>query len=126
MSDEGERFARALAAQDSLALKGVLAEHVDFAALTPGRNWASGDAAEVVDDIVLGPWFGPGRSVELVSVATEQVADCRCVAYRLRVRKDGADHLVEQHAFYTARDDRIDWMRLVCSGYRPAEVAVGP
>lgn len=100
-------------------LRAVLAEHVDFAALTPGRHWTATDPAEVVDKIILGPWFGPGRRiVELCSVTTSQIGDCRHVGYQLRVHRDGTDQLVEQHAFYTARDGRIDWIRIVCSGYR--------
>lgn len=121
MSNEGERFAQAVAAQDAAALRAVLADHVEFNALTPGRTWTATGPTEVVDEIVLGPWFGPGRRiVELCSVTTDQVADCQHVGYRLRVERDGAENLVEQHAFYAAHDDRIDWMRVVCSGYRPA------
>jgi ketosteroid isomerase-like protein len=119
VSTEGERFAHAIAAQDRAALRAVLADDVDFAALTPSRPWTATNPAEVVDDIVLGRWFGPDRRiVELSSVTTAEVADCRHVGYRLLVQRDGADHVVEQHAFYTARDGRIDWIRIVCSGYR--------
>lgn len=119
MSTEGERFAHAIAAQDPSALRAVLADHVDFAALTPGGQWTATGPAEVVDDVVLGRWFAPDRRiVGLSSVTTAEVADCRHVGYRLLVQRDGADHVVEQHAFYTARDGRIDWIRIVCSGYR--------
>ena len=121
MTTEGERFANAIAAQDPAALRAVLADRIDFAALTPGRHWTATSPADVVDDIVLGPWFGSGRRVvELSSVTTADVADCRHVGYRLLVERDGADHVVEQHAFYTTRDGRIDWIRIVCSGYRAA------
>ncbi len=34
----GERFARALAAKDSAALRAVLADAIDFQALTPGAD----------------------------------------------------------------------------------------
>lgn len=119
MTTTGERFANAVAAQDRAALRGVLTDDVDFAALTPGRTWASTDAAEVADEIVLGRWFGAAvRIVELCSVTTGQVVDCEQVGYRLRVRREGTDNLVEQQAFYTTRGDRIDWIRIVCSGYR--------
>lgn len=120
MSTEGERFANAIAAQDPAALRAVLAEHVDFAALTPGRHWSATEPTEVVDEIVLGPWFGPGREiVELCSVTNGQVAETRHVGYRMRVHRDGVDHLVEQQAYYTARDGRIDWIRILCAGYQP-------
>ncbi|HEX5401540.1 MAG TPA: hypothetical protein VFX16_04475 [Pseudonocardiaceae bacterium] len=115
----GERFANAVAAQDPAALRAVLADHVDFAALTPGGHWTATGPAEV-DDIVLGHWFAPDRRiVELSSVTTAEVADCQHVGYRLLVQRDGADHVVEQQAFYTVLDGGIDWIRIVCSGYRP-------
>ena len=53
----GERFARALAAKDSSALRALLADPVDFQALTPGRHWQAASPGEVVDQIVLGTWF---------------------------------------------------------------------
>jgi hypothetical protein len=119
MPAEGERFARALAAQNPAGLRAVLAGQVDFAALTPGRHWAATDPGQVVDEIILGHWFGADSQItELCSVTTGQVADCQHVAYRLRVRKDRADYLVEQQAFYTAHDGEIDWIRILCSGYR--------
>jgi hypothetical protein len=120
MTTEGEQFARALAAQDPAALRAVLAARIDFAALTPGRHWTSTDPAEVVGEIILGRWFGPGRRItELCSVTTGRVAGCRHVGYLLRVERDGTDHLVEQQAYYTTRDGAIDWLRVLCSGYQP-------
>ncbi|TDP94943.1 hypothetical protein [Labedaea rhizosphaerae] len=116
---EGELFARALAAQDSAALQATLAPSIDFAALTPGRHW-TGTSPTEVDEIILGRWFGPGRRiVSLCSVSSDAVADCRRVGYRLLVQRDGLDHLVEQQAFYTTRGGVIDWLRVLCSGYRP-------
>jgi hypothetical protein len=119
MTTEGEQFARALAAQDPAALRAVLAARIDFAALTPGRHWTSTDPAEVVGEIILGRWFGPGRRVtELCSLTTGRIAGCRHVGYLLRVERDGTDHLVEQQAYYTTRDGAIDWLRILCSGYQ--------
>lgn len=120
MTTEGEEFARALAARDSTGLRAVLAREVDFAGLTPGRHWTATDPAEIVDDVIFGHWFGSGRTIlELCSVTTGRVADCGHVTYRLRVERDGVDHLVEQQAYYTARDGEIGWLRVLCSGYRP-------
>ena len=99
-------------------MRATLADEIDFAALTPARPW-SGSSASEVGEIILGRWFGPGRRiVELCSVTMDQVVDCRHVGYRLLVRRDGVDHLVDQQAFYTARDGSIDWLRILCSGYR--------
>ena len=116
---EGERFARAVADQDPAALRAVLADRIDFAALTPGRHWTSTDPAEVVGEIILGRWFGSGRRItELCSVTTGRVAGCRHVGYLLRVERGGTDHLVEQQAYYTTRDGAIDSLHILCSGYQ--------
>ena len=52
-------------------------------------------------------------------MATGQVVDCEHVAYRLRVRTEGRDYLVEQQAYYRTDGPRITWMRVLCSGYQP-------
>jgi hypothetical protein len=51
------------------------------------------------------------------------VADREHVAYRLRVRNAEGEFLVEQQAYYHVTGGRIDWMRVLCSGYRPAPAA---
>ena len=97
MITAGERFARALAAKDSAGLCALLADPVDFQALTPGRHWQAADGRQVAEEIILGQWFGAGDDiVELCSVTTGQVAEREHVAYRVRVRRSGSDYLVEQ------------------------------
>lgn len=118
----GARFARALAAKDPAALRGCLAEGLDFQALTPGRHWQAGSPGEVVDEVVLGRWFDADSDIrELRSVAEGRVAGRNHVAYQVRVRRPDRDYLVEQQAYYDAEGDRITWMRVLCSGYRPLE-----
>jgi hypothetical protein len=115
----GEAFARALAAKDSAQLQSLLAPGLDFQALTPGRHWRSTEASEVVEEIVLAHWFGPGDEiVEIQSVTSDRVGERQGVTYRLRVRREGRDHLVEQHAYFTTHAGRISWMRLLCAGYQ--------
>src|SRR5215469_12371358 len=104
MATAGERFARALAAKDSAALRALLADPADFQALTPGRHWQSAVGGQVVGEIILGTWFGPGDHIlELLSVTTGRVSEREHVAYRLRVRRSGIDHLVEQQAYLQHR-----------------------
>ena len=113
----GERFARALAAKDAGAL---LADPVDFQALTPGRHWQAGTGRQAVEEIILASWFGPGDEItELCSVINGRVLDREHVAYRVRVRRAGRDYLVEQQAYYRTEGPRITWMRVLCSGYQP-------
>ena len=116
----GERFARALAAKDSAALCALLADPVDFQALTPGRHWQADTGRQAVEEIILARWFGPGDEInELCSVISGRVLDREHVAYRVRVRREGRDYLVEQQAYYRAEGPRITWMRVLCSGYQP-------
>jgi hypothetical protein len=122
----GERFAQAVAAKDREALTALLDPAVDFQALTPGRFWQSGDPAEVVDQFVLGHWFGPAAEMRgLRMLADREVAQRRHAAYDLRVRREGVDYLVEQQVYYeTGADGRISWLRLLCAGYQPDTSAV--
>ena len=121
MATAGEHFAQALAAKDSAALRGLLADPVDFMALTPGRHWQATSGQQAVEEIILGHWFGPGDDVlGLVSVATGRVAEREHVCYRMRVRRSGSDYLVEQQAYYDTDSERITWMRILCAGYQPA------
>jgi hypothetical protein len=123
MHPVGEEFVRALAGKDGAALRAVLADPIDFAALTPGRHWTASTPEEVVIEIILGKWFGPGDEIVGVeSAGGGSLPDREHLSYRLRVRSDGQDYLVEQQAYYnTAADPRgveqINWLRVLCSGY---------
>ena len=118
----GERFARALAVKDSGALCALLADPVDFQALTPGRHWQAGTGRQAVEEIILARWFGPGDDItELCSVTPGRVLDREHVAYRVRVRREGRDYLVEQQAYYRTEGRRITWMRVLCSGYQSVQ-----
>ena len=120
MDSPGERFVQALARQDMDALGEVLAGTVDFQALTPRRHWQASTGRQAAEEIILGTWFDAGTQIlELCSVTTGQVADCEHLAYRMRVREDGADYLVEQQAYYRTDGPRISWMRVLCSGFQP-------
>src|SRR5215831_1385159 len=122
MVTAGEHFARALAAKDSAALCALLADPVDFQALTPGRHWQATTGRQVADEIIFEHWFGAGAHIlGLCSVSTGRVSQREHVAYRLRVRRSGGDHLVEQQAYYSTEGGRISWMRVLCSGYQPVQ-----
>ena len=119
----GEMFARLVADKDHDGLCALLADPVDFEALTPRRHWQATSAREAVHGIIFGVWFGPDDTItELRSVTCGQVADRERVTYRLGVRRGGVDHVVEQHAYLNFDGTRIDWIRILCSGYRPETV----
>ncbi|HUE28030.1 MAG TPA: hypothetical protein VMP89_14740 [Solirubrobacteraceae bacterium] len=117
----GTRFASALAAKDRDALRELLHPQVEFRALTPRRSWEADDP-EAVIEIVFGSWFDDADSIEaLESVETGVVADREQLRYRLSVANPEGSFVVEQQGYLSVGEDgRIEWMRLVCSGYRPA------
>jgi hypothetical protein len=116
----GETFARAIAAKDQAALRAVLADTIDFQALTPGRVFHAATGTEAAVEVILGTWFARAQMDELCTVTAGRVADREHVAYRVRVHAGGDEYLIEQQAYYDIADDgRISWMRVLCSGYQP-------
>ena len=116
----GNAFAHALAEKDAARLADLLHPEVDFRGLTPNRSWEATGPDEVLATL-LGAWFEASDEIRSVdSVDTGQVADRRRVAYRFTVTNPDGRHVVEQQAYVGERDGRIDWMRVLCSGYRPA------
>jgi hypothetical protein len=62
---------------------------------------------------------------ELLQVETSRVADRERVGYRLAVSNPDGRFLVEQQAYYETSGGSITWMRVLCSGSRPAADAPG-
>ncbi len=115
----GERFAQAFTAKDFARAGDLLDPEVDFRALTPNRAWEASGAAAVVSQ-VFPEWLEDTDHVdELVHVETDTIADRERVAYRFRGHNADGSFVVEQQAYYTERDGRIDWLRVLCSGMRP-------
>ena len=118
----GERFARAVAAKDTQTLLGLLDPQIDFRAMTPGRFWEESSASAVVNDVIFGHWFEPTDQIEAVEgIEHGMVVDRQRVGYRFRVTNNEGTFTVEQQAYLGVQDDRIAWLRIMCSGYRPVE-----
>jgi len=121
----GEPFARAIAAKDREGLYDMLADPIDFRALTPLRVWEATTPEQVVDQIILGRWFDPGDHIQEVrSVTTADLGVRQHVAYRMRVHNAHGEFVVEQQGYYRVNQGRIDWLRILCSGYLPFEAAL--
>ncbi len=87
----GERFANAIAAQDAVALKALLAPDVSF-----------------------GKWFPPERSIiAILRVDRGMVGAVDHVAYRFRARRPDGDFVIEQQAYLKTKDDRICWLQIL-------------
>jgi len=114
----GRRFAEALGAKDFAALMALFDPAIDFRAMTPRSFWEA-DTPETVVDEVLAVMFDLEDVIdEIVEVEEGGFSDCERVGYRFRGHNGDGPFVVEQQAYYTERDGRIDWMRLACSGFR--------
>ena len=115
----GTRLAHAIAAKDEAALRGLLADDVDFKGLTPGRVW-EGTGPDDVVEAVFGSWFGPSDTIERVVDVAERdpVADTAHVSYRFDLSNATGTYVAEQQAYYRGGDS-IEHLRIMCSGFRP-------
>lgn len=119
----GTDFARALAAKDSARLLELMHPEIDFRGLTPNRNWEANDRDTVLS-VLLDQWFEDKDEIEaLEELESDAFADRQRVGYRFSVTNPDGRHLVEQQAYLAARDGQIEWMRVVCSGFRPVASA---
>ena len=115
----GARLANAIAAKDEAALRGLLADDVDFKALTPRRTW-EGTGPDDVVRTVFGSWFEPSDEIVAVLDVTdgEMVADTSRVSYRFDLANADGTFVAEQQVYYRG-DAVIDHLRVMCSGFRP-------
>jgi hypothetical protein len=112
----GRAFAHALAHKDFDQAAGVLHPEIDFRALTPRRAWAPENHIEAVE--VLRTWFGECRIEQIVRLDSDTFADRQHVAYRFRGHRPDGPFVIEQQAYFHERDGKIDWLRIMCSGFR--------
>jgi len=117
----GADFARAFADKDAARIRELLHPEVDFKGLTPSRSWEA-TGQDAVLDILFGSWLEDKDQVEaLEGVEEDAVADRQRVGYRCSVTNPDGRFVFEQQAYLSARDGQIDWMRVVCSGFRPVD-----
>lgn len=113
-------FVDAIIARDFSRARVLLHPAIDFRAMTPKRVWEAEDPAGVED--VLRAWFEhPERDVERVE-PTEPASVEDTLRVGWRVYGSGADgpFVYEQQAFVREEDGQVVWLRVMCSGPRPA------
>jgi hypothetical protein len=115
----GVDFARALAKKEPKRLRALLASEIDFQAMTPRQAWEASDPDAVLS-ILFSHWFEDADDIEtLESIDTDSFADRQRVGYRFSVSNPEGSFLVEQQAYFSGREGKIVWMRVLCSGFRP-------
>ena len=116
----GRDFVEAFAAKDFDRIHELVDPDIDFRGLTPKRSWEASGPSELIS-VILKQWLEDTDHVdELVDVETDEFADRHRIAYAIRGHNEDGPFQFQQQAYFTESDGRIDWMRVVCSGFRPA------
>ena len=116
----GKQLVDAIATRDPDALTALFSPELDFRAVTPGKFWEASTPDEVVG-IVFGNWFEGSDHIDAVAAVDEgdPVGDTERIGYRFDITKPDGPHQVEQQVYYRTEGDRLSYVRIVCSGYRP-------
>jgi hypothetical protein len=113
----GAEFARALANKDASRMRELLHSEVDFRGMTPDRTWEASDPDGVVA-IFLDRWFEKSEIEAIEALDEATFADRQRVGYRFTLSRPDGPSVIEQQAYLSERDGRIEWMRVLCSGIR--------
>ena len=99
---------------------GLLHPEIDFRAMTPNRIWEADSPAEVAE--IFRAWLAdPDEEVQrLEATAPETVEDTTRVGWRVNATDAEGPFVFEQQAYVRERDGQVGWLRVVCSGARPA------
>jgi ketosteroid isomerase-like protein len=116
-------FVDAVLTRDFPRACGLLHPDIDFRAMTPSRVWEADGPAGVED--VLRAWFEhPERDVERVEpTEPSSVEDTSRVGWRVHGSDAGGPFIYEQQAYLRENEGQIVWLRVMCSGPRPAGTA---
>jgi hypothetical protein len=114
-------FVDAILAGNFSRARGFLNADIDFRAMTPSRLWEADDPAGV--EKVLRTWFEhPDRDVERVApTEPASVADTMRVGWRVYGHDTNGPFVYEQQAYVREEGQEVCWLRIMCSGPRPAE-----
>lgn len=110
-------FLTALTARDFQRLETCFHPASHFRALVPPGLREGTGPEETIG--WLKKWFGGADHFEIVTSEIDQVADRLRMAYRIRLHDLDGWQVVEQQVYCTVKDERIESMDLLCSGFRP-------
>ncbi|MGA8364391.1 MAG: hypothetical protein WB709_07705 [Solirubrobacteraceae bacterium] len=118
-------FVDAILARDFARARVLLDPAIDFRAMTPKRVWEAEGPGDVEE--VLRAWFEhPERDVERVEpTEPTTVEDTQRVGWRVYGSDTDGPFVYEQQAYLREQDGQVVWLRVMCSGPRPAGRAQG-
>jgi hypothetical protein len=113
-------FVDAILARDFSRARSLLDPAIDFRAMTPNRVWEA-DSPTGVEE-VLRAWFEhPERDVERVDpTEPASVEDTVRVGWRVHGSAADGPFVYEQQAYVREQEGKVIWLRVMCSGPRPA------
>ncbi len=119
-------FLEAILARDFPRARDFLHPEIDFRAMTPKRIWEAESPVAVEETIRA--WFEhPDRQVERVEpVEPVTVEDILRVGWRVYGQSVDGPFVFEQQAYVREHEGRIAWLRIMCSGPRPASTPPQP
>jgi hypothetical protein len=112
-------FVDAIVERDLARAVALLHPEIDFRAMTPNRVWEAGDPSGV--ETILRAWLAdPDEEVHAIEpTEPSSIEDRMRVGWLVRISDADGPHVFEQQAYVRERDARIDWMRVICSGWVP-------
>lgn len=115
-----DEFVDAILERDFVRARNLLHPEVDFRAMTPSRVWEADGPAGVEE--VLRAWFEhPEREVERVApTEPASIEDTLRVGWSVYGSDANGQFLYEQQAYVREDDGQVVWLRVMCSGPRPA------
>src|SRR4029077_20745641 len=113
-------FVDAILLRDFSRARSLLHPDIDFRAMTPNRVWEADGPAGVEE--VLRAWFEhTDRDVERVDPPEPaSVEGTLRVGWRVHGSDADGPFIYEQQAFVREEDGQVVWLRVMCSGPRPA------
>jgi len=115
-------FAQAGIARDFAGARELLHPGVDFRAMTPRRIWEADDPAGI-EEILRGWLADPDEEIARIEPAEPGalVADTARVGWVVHGTGEDGPFVFEQQAYIREDDGRVAWLRIMCSGPRPAQ-----
>jgi hypothetical protein len=112
----GARFLAGICSQDWEQVESCFTPDARFRALIPsGLREGEGAAAAMG---YLRQWLGDADQLVLLDSDVRSMLDRLAIRYRLRAH-EGRWHIGEQQVYCDVRDNQIERMDLLCSGFRP-------
>ena len=118
--DLGGVLADAVVARDFARIRELLHTEIDFRGMTPTRLWVADGPAGVEETFCT--WLEhPEREVDRIEPTDRiTIQDTARVGWLVHGRNAQGPFTFEQQAYVREQDGRIVWLRVMCTGPRPA------